>query len=336
MSPTLQVVECGPATGIQDGGRLGFQRQGLSPSGAMDPVALAAANALVGNTAWEAAVELALVGGRFRASGGPIRLALAGAPLTLRVDGTPVADHRSFTLPDGGKLSVGPSPAGVFAYLAARGGFAIPEQLGSRSLHARAALGGLDGRPLRARDRIPLRETLQAGGEHALPSLPLDAEEPLRVVLGPQADHFTPEGIARFLESTFTVSHRADRMGIQLDGPEIAHGPQGFNIVSDATVAGSVQVPGSGRPIVLMADRQTTGGYPKIAAVISADLRRLAQRRTGQPVRFRAVEVEEAVAIARAHAAWISGLPDRLAPVLSDQERLLRANLAGDAVDALG
>lgn len=336
----LEVIACGPATGLQDRGRFGWQRYGVSSSGAMDSLALAAANALVGNPPGTAAVEFVLMGGRFRVAGGPARLAVAGADPTLAVDGTPGAPGRSLTLDDDQVLDVGAMRAGTFAYLAVAGGFAATPALGSLSLQARAGLGGIEGRGLRAGDRLPLcLAGAPAGPELVLPALPLDGDAPVRVVLGPQDDHFPPLSIATFLGATYRVGREADRMGYRLSGPPIPHGPQGFNIISDGIVAGSVQVPGSGEPIVLMADRQTTGGYPKIATVISADLRRLAQRRPGDPVRFEEVTIEEAQGIARARAAEIAGLPALTRPAIAGaglaSDVLLALNLAGAATDAL-
>jgi allophanate hydrolase subunit 2 len=159
---------------------------------------------------------------------------------------------------------------------------------------------------------------------------------PLRVMMGPQDDYFTPESIHLFLESEFTISPQADRMGFQLTGPKLEHA-KGFNIVSDGIVDGHIQVPGSGQPIVLMRDRQTAGGYPKIATVISADLARFAQMRSGTKVRFRAVERDEAVAAARQLRDWIASLSSQLTPVRFDltTEHLLSRNLIGGTVDAL-
>jgi allophanate hydrolase subunit 2 len=171
----------------------------------------------------------------------------------------------------------------------------------------------------------------------SLPPLPLDSDASVRVVLGPQDDHFTDKGIAAFLSSTFVVSPDADRMGYRLSGPKISHS-LGYNIVSDGIVSGSVQVPGGGEPIVMMADRQTTGGYPKIATVISADLRVVAQKRPGDPVRFTRIDVVEAQALARERARLVATLPARMTGVrggLPPIEELLALNLAGAAVDAL-
>jgi biotin-dependent carboxylase-like uncharacterized protein len=332
----LVVTRCGPMTSLQDGGRIGWQRYGITTSGAMDRLALATANALVGNAPGAGAIEFALVGGTFTVEGGVVRLALVGASCALTCDGAPVAPATSFRLEPGRMLTVGPAEAGVYAYLAVAGGFALPLALGSLSLHARAGIGGLSGRALQAGDRLPLNlSEAAAGPDLSLPPPPLDAQAPIRIVLGPQDDHFTPAGLATFLGETFRVSREADRMGYRLSGPRIEHA-RGANIVSDGIVAGSVQVSGSGEPIVMMADRQTTGGYPKIATVVSADLRRLAQRRTGQAVRFRSVTVEEGQRLARELARECAALAARARPLggLPPLEELLSLNLAGDAVDA--
>jgi biotin-dependent carboxylase-like uncharacterized protein len=283
-----------------------------------------------------AAVEFGLGGGRFRVEGSSVRVALAGAPCPMRLDDEPIAHHRSFVLRAGSELSIDQPRVGVFATLALAGGITAAPVMGSVSLHLRASLGGIDGRPLREGDRLELDPPAVSGEtEWCLDTVPIEGDRPIRTLLGPQQEHFTSAGIETLLSAGFTVSIRADRMGYLLDGPEIEHGDKGFNIVSDGTVAGAIQVPGSGRPIVLLADRQTTGGYPKIATVISADLRRLAQRRPGESVRFEVISLDEAVGLARDRAAAIRGLPTLLKPAMDTADRLLGANLAGEAVDAL-
>ena len=331
----LVVEACGPGTSLQDGGRVGYQRYGVASSGAMDRLALAAANALVGNPAGAAAIEFTLLGGRFTAEGGPVRVAVAGAPSGLDLDGQAVPSSATLTVAPGQVLAVGPMRAGVFAYLAVGGGFDLPPQLGSLSLHQRAALGGFHGRTLQAGDRLPLHPAPD-GPAMVLPPVPLPGDRAIRVVLGPQDDLFTARGIETFRTAVFRVSQQADRMGYRLAGPAIEHAA-GYNIVSDGIVWGSVQVPGSGEPICMMADRQTTGGYPKIATVVSADLRVLAQRRPGDPVRFEAVGIEAAQRLARERAAEIAALPAALTPLrrVPTIEELLALNLAGAAVDAL-
>jgi biotin-dependent carboxylase-like uncharacterized protein len=332
----LAVETCGPMTSLQDRGRMGWQRFGVSRSGAMDGLALAEANALVGNPPREAALEFTLLGGEFRAVDGSVRVALAGASMRVSLDGAPLPPGRSAVLAPGRSLTIGPAAAGVFGYLAVAGGFDVPLALGSVSLHPRAGLGGLQGRPLRGGDCLPLRLGEPPGPDLRLAPAGLEPEAGVRVVLGPQDDYFGEEAIAAFLGTTWTVSPEADRMGYRLAGPALAHA-QGYNIVSDGIVAGSVQVPGSGVPIVMMADHQTTGGYPKIATVISADLRIVAQRPPGAALRFRAVSVADAQAAARDRARLIASLPDRVGPAeasLPGVEELLALNLAGAAADA--
>ncbi len=332
----LLVRSCGPMSSLQDGGRIGAQRFGVSRSGAMDLLALAHANALVGNGPEEGAVELALLGGTFEAVGGPIRIALSGSAAPLSVGGAPVPPGRSASAAPGEEIVVGTARAGVYAYLAVAGGYGVAPALGSVSLQPRAAIGGLGGRALLVGDRLPVRREAPDGPEMRLDAPPLGPDAALRVVLGPQDDHFAAAEIEAFLSQTYRVSAEADRMGYRLAGQPIRH-LRGFNIVSDGLVAGSVQVPGSGVPIVMLADHQTTGGYPKIATVITPDLRGLAQRRTGEAVRFAAIDLREAQRLARERRALMGDMAGRAVPVraaLPDVETLLGLNLAGDATDA--
>jgi biotin-dependent carboxylase-like uncharacterized protein len=283
-----------------------------------------------------AAIEFMLMGGSAVAEGA-VRVAVAGAPCTITLDGQPVAHGTSIPMQPGQTLALGVMQEGVYAYLAVAGGFDLPAQLGSLSLHQRAALGGYRGRALQAGDRLPLHPSSPVDAPLlTLPPLPLAPDAPIRVVLGPQDDHFTAHGIASFLGSVYRVSQEADRMGYRLAGPAIEHA-KGYNIVSDGIVSGSVQVPGSGEPIVMMADRQTTGGYPKIATVISCDLRLVAQRRPGDAIRFEAVSMAEAQRLARERAEMAAALPREAKPArggLPPIEELLALNLAGAAVDA--
>ncbi|UVF20572.1 biotin-dependent carboxyltransferase family protein [Microvirga terrae] len=332
----LVIKSCGPMTSLQDRGRIGYQGFGVSPSGAMDRRALAVANTLVGNPPETAAVEFMNLGGAFTCEGGDLHVALAGAGCSLSIDGTPVAPQTSVVLKEGQSLEVGHPRTGTFAYLAVAGGIAVEPELGSLSFHLRSRLGGLKGSPLKAGDRLPALPEAQDREPMQLAVDLLEETGPIRVMLGPQDDYFTPETISLLLESEFTVSPQADRMGFQLTGPRLEHS-RGFNIVSDGIVDGHIQVPGSGQPIVLMRDRQTAGGYPKIATVISADLARFAQLRPGMGLRFEAVERDAAVAAARRLKDWIASLPASLTPVrfALTTEHLLSRNLIGGTVDAL-
>lgn len=331
----LAVVAAGPLSTIQDAGRIGYQRYGVSVAGAADPLLHAAANALAGNPAAEAAIEFTLSGDTLRAEGGSCRIAVAGdAPLFI--DDAPAASWMSHTLIDGQTLRVGTLRAGMRGYLAVAGGFALEPVLGSLSTHLRNRLGGLDGDRLKPGDRLPLNPSAPPAPELVLDPADLPARgEVLRVVLGPQDDHFTPAGIAAFLAGRYAVSHEADRMGCRLSGPAIGHA-KGFNITSDGIPLGAVQVPGTGQPIVMLADRQTTGGYPKIACVITPDVAALAQKRPGDTVRFQAVDGAEAQRAHRRFRALIDGLPRLLRHAaafdLYGSERLLALNLIGGAV----
>ena len=194
----------------------------------------------------------------------------------------------------------------VCAYLAIEGGPNISPLLGSASTYVRGGIGGFQGRPLRQGDRLPLAlATVDVRDEQAL-ARPLDLalEQPVRVVLGPQRDYFTDDAVATLLSSDYVISNQADRMGYRLDGPTLVHA-KGYNIVSDGTVVGAIQVPGSGQPIVLMVDNQTTGGYPKIATVISADVPVVGRRKPGQTIRFVAVDVQDALRWRREQEASI-------------------------------
>ncbi len=329
----LIVERCGPGTTLQDGGRFGWQRFGLGPAGAMDRTAMARANLLVGNAPETGAIEFALAGGRFRVEGGSVRVALAGAAADLKIDGRPIPPLWSGTADEGAKIDIGAARDGLFMYLAIAGGLDVPADLGAVATHMRAGIGGIAGRNLRSGDRLPCRSTNPAGSDQELgPAHSLGATDgPVRVMLGPQDDYFSAAGLATFLGEPYTVSPQADRMGFRLTGPKIEHGPKGYNIVSDGIATGSIQVPGMGEPLILLADRQTTGGYPKIATVITADLGRLAQMRPGTTLRFKAVTRAEAVAVLAAERAELEAFRAHLRPqsgtIGLTSERLLSLNL---------
>lgn len=335
----LVVQTAGPATSLQDAGRFGWQRYGVGPAGAMDRRSLALANVLVGNAPGMAAIEFALAGGRLQVTGGKVRVALAGAESSLKIDGKPLPPHTSATVDDGQTIEVGAARSGVFFYLAVAGGFTVAPALGSQSLHHRTGIGGLDGRTLRSGDCLPLALAEPNGPEIALAAPPQSQSGPIRVVLGPQEDHFTAAGIATFLNGDYAITEQADRMGMRLNGPRIEHGPKGYNIVSDGIPTGGIQVPGNGLPLILLADRQTTGGYPKIATVISWDLPRLVQSRPGATLCFARVERAEAVRIAKASDAAFRALIAKIRPAgLAglDSSELLSVNLVDGVFDARG
>jgi 5-oxoprolinase (ATP-hydrolysing) subunit C len=330
----LVVTAIGPASSVQDRGRVGTQRYGLAPSGAMDVLALAAANALLGNEPFAGAVEIGPFTAAFTARDGAVRVALAGAARSADIGGRPVAVDASVTIADGETLTVGFARGGAFTYLAIEGGIDGEKTFGSVSVNQRAGLGSPFPRPLQAGDELPAKPA--SGLPERRIELPAGSG-PIRVVLGPQDDEFADNAKALFLDSEWKISATSDRMGYRLEGPVITH-LHGHNIVSDGTVNGSIQVPGNGAPIVLMSDRNTTGGYPKIATVISADYRRLAQTPAGTAFRFKAVSVEEAQAEARKFAELLRTLPDHLRSLDSlelNLEALQDVNVAGSAVSAV-
>ena len=300
----LEVLEPGLLTTVQDAGRSGWARYGVPPSGPLDTAAFIAANALVGNPPDAAALEITLSGPTLRVERECL-IAVCGATFDLWVGGLPVPMWHAVYVRAGRIITFGARCSGARAYLAISGGIALPPFLGSQATYLPGGFGGMEGRALRARDRLPLgnpaaRDVVRGAGrvwpEDRRP--PYTQQPVLRVVLGPQDDYFAAEGVATFLNSAYRLTPEADRMGARLQGPPITHrGPTG--IVSDGVVTGSVQIPPDGQPIVMLADHQTTGGYPKIATVLRADLPLLAQCLLGEGaascvVRFAAVTLTEA------------------------------------------
>ena len=330
----LVVSSIGPASSVQDRGRIGTQRYGLAPSGAMDRLALAAANTLLGNEPFAGCIEIGPFTAAFTARDGAVRVALAGAARSADIAGRPVAMDSSMTIADGETLTLGFAKGGAFSYLAIDGGIDGEETFGSVAVNQRAGLGSPYPRPLQAGDELPARAA--SGAAERRIELPV-VSGPIRVVFGPQDDEFADDAKALFLDSEWKISATSDRMGYRLEGPIIRH-LHGHNIVSDGTVNGSIQVPGNGAPIVLMADRNTTGGYPKIATVVSADFGRFAQTPAGMPFRFKAVSVKEAQAEARKFAGLLRTLPDLLRSLEGlelNLQALRDANVAGSAVSAV-
>src|SRR2546430_8225131 len=279
----LVISTIGPASSVQDGGRHGAQRYGLTQSGAMDALALAAANCLAGNALFAAAIEIGPFGAAFTAREGAVRVALTGASRNADISGRAAAIGTSATLADGETLTLGFARGGSFSYLAIEGGIAGEPMFGSLAVNARAGLGSPYPRPLQAGDEL-LTKAASGAPEQRI-ELPAPTDAPIRMVWGPQDDEFADETKKQFVDSEWKISATSDRMGYRLEGPVLRH-LHGHNIVSDGTVNGSLQVPGNGQPIVLMPDRGTSGGYPKIATAISAHLRRFAQIPAGRTFRL--------------------------------------------------
>jgi biotin-dependent carboxylase-like uncharacterized protein len=310
---SVRVLKPGPLSSLQDLGRTGYQRFGVIVSGVMDEWSHRVANLLAGNLDDQATIEITLMGPSlvFEA---PALIAICGADLSPRIGETPVPQCRPILVRAGSQLDFGRRAFGCRAYLAVHGGFAVAPVMGSRSTYLRAGFGGFEGRALRKGDLLEvgdgnpqeqfpaLARRLGSGGD-AFAGVPEDAFEPiahpaiapraLRTVAGQQWDAFTGEAQERFLDAEFRVNANSDRMGYRLEGPGLAlRSP--LEMISEGVAFGTVQVPPDGNPIVLMADRQTAGGYPKIAAVASVDLPLIAQAVPQQGLRFARVSLEQA------------------------------------------
>jgi antagonist of KipI len=303
----LVVVDPGMFTTVQDLGRPGWGAAGVSACGAADPVSLRIGNRLVGNRDGAAAIEMTLRGGAFRAEA-PVLVAVCGSDF-----GSSIPAWTATRLSPGDLVKVGATRAGARCILCVRGGIAVPAVLGSASTHVASGLGGLEGRPLRKGDRLPVGPDPGSPPRRLRPGNALDEillRKRLRATPGPQADWFTAEALASFHATVWAVSEAADRMGLRLEGPRVDRAREG-ELRTEGVCLGAVQVPDGGRPIVLFVDQQTTGGYPKIANVITADFAALGQLRPRDGVRFEEVSLEEARRIlARQEAVLDAALED--------------------------
>jgi biotin-dependent carboxylase-like uncharacterized protein len=305
MTPVLRAVSPGPYVTIQDAGRPGWHRFGVSGCGAMDMPSLIAANALVGNPPDAPALEFAHVGGSWEILAQSVRIAVTGGSFGVTADGVAVQPWRSHRLQRGQVLHIKGASDAVWGYLAVAHGFDLAPQLGSCATHLRSGLGV--GRFVEG-DTLPLRvASVPIARERQLVPHASTAD-PIRVVMGPQDGYFSQQEIAAFLASTYRMTHRSDRMGAWLDGPVVAH-CGGFNVISDGLVPGCIQIPGSGKPVVLLMDCQTIGGYPKLATIVSADLPRFAQCRPGSPVKFAAIDIDAAQLLYRGYRAALAQIP---------------------------
>ena len=293
---SVLVVRPGLQTTVQDRGRWGFQSRGVPVAGSMDPFASRLANALVGNDPGDACLEVTLSGPELQFDDDRV-VAVTGAEFALTVDDEVVSHGAAFAVASGSQLRFGPRRCGARAYVAIGGGLAVPLLLGSRSTHLPTKMGGWLGRPIANGDRLPLGPTV-AGRQYRHQPIPSPAGEPgpvvVRVLEGPQRGYFDEDAISVLQSAPYLVTPESNRMGYRLRGPCLTHA-RGADIISDATAVGSLQVPASGQPIVLMADRQTTGGYPKLATVITADLGLVAQLAPGDQLRFEVCSLSEAL-----------------------------------------
>lgn len=307
----IEFIKGGSLTTIQDLGRHGYQQYGVIVSGAMDPVSLKIGNMLVQNSVNEGCLEMTLSGALLKVPAGLV-FALTGADMGARLNGIPVPRYKPVCATQDAQLSFGFAKKGARAYMAVAGGFDVPIVMNSKSTYLRAKLGGYQGRALKDGDKLSLgalspaqkalgdrlsRRAKQGAPFGAAPwSIDCDyifEDAPIHVTEGLQYDWFTEKGISTFFSSDYTITANADRMGYRMEGPQLEF-KEKKDLISEPINLGAIQVPPDGKPIILMADRQTTGGYPKIGQVMMSDIPHLAQLLPGKTIRFKKVTMEEA------------------------------------------
>jgi biotin-dependent carboxylase-like uncharacterized protein len=293
----FEVIEPGILTTIQDLGRYGFSQFGVPPSGALDAFSMKISNLLVGNSEQDACLEITLVGLKMRALK-EVVISTTGGDLSPTLNGEPLEMWRTHLLVQDDVIAFKKVSAGCRAYLSAGGGFLVSKMMGSSSTYLSGKFGGMEGRPLRRGD------VLYTSNKSSLDTLgirfpkdwvpPLEKEVFLRVIPGPQDHHFTEKGLQTLTSSSYEVTRQCDRMGVRLEGPGIERRPDvDESIISEGFISGAIQVPGDGKPIIVLTEL-VTGGYTKIATIISADLSRVAQLKPGDRVKFKLISVEDA------------------------------------------
>ena len=293
----MKILKPGMYTTIQDMGRYNYQKSGMSVAGGMDQFSLRVANILVGNQDSEACLEATLMGPQIEFQGDAL-IAITGANLVPMINNVAVDMWCGVKVSEGDVLSFGTAKDGCRSYIAIESGIDVPEVMGSKSTYVKGKVGGFQGRVLKKDDEINIGNAAKSNFKGIL-SLPTEfiptyiKDNTVRVVMGPQDDYFTKEGINTFLNCSYEVTNEADRMGYRLAGNKISHS-EGADIISDGITMGSVQVPGHGSPIIMMADRQTTGGYTKIATVITPDINIVGQLKPGDSIRFKSIDIAKA------------------------------------------
>jgi biotin-dependent carboxylase-like uncharacterized protein len=324
---SISVLKPGMQSSFQDLGRTGYQHLGMPVAGVMDARSHQLANLLVGNDADVASLEITLTGPTLRFTQACC-IALCGADLSATLNGEPLVMNRPLVIRPGDELGFGARKSGTRSYLAVHGGFDIPLVLGSQSTFIRSAIGGFQGRALKRGDEIGIVRPLNEKNLEALAIdlwairvyLPSAVAQTLRstarIVTSVQWFDFTESSQQAFVNEPFRISPESERMGYRLQGPHISL-TKPRQMISEAATFGTIQVPAGGSPIVLMADRQTTGGYPKIAYIASVDLPLLAQMGPGDTLRFEIIPLEQAQELDRARAQAFAALKSALAPIRS-------------------
>ena len=293
---SIKIITPGLMTSVQDCGRYGYQASGFSVSGALDMRSYKLANILAGNIENLAVLEMTMLGITAEFTQNTV-FAITGGDFTPTINGESINMYQTVYASAGDVLKMGAAKTGSRAYIAFLGGVDVPLVMGSRSTNMKCKIGGFEGRALRAGDVIETGDNFPIDYRKKVKKIKPDdfssSEAEIRVILGPQDDYFTEKGIDTFLSSPYTLTKDCDRMGFKLDGEKIEN-INGVDIVSDGIALGSVQGPSSGKPIIMLADRQTTGGYAKIATVVSVDIPRLVQLKSGSTVHFKEVTAKEA------------------------------------------
>ena len=308
MSGSLTVVKPGMLTTVQDLGRRGYQGLGVPTAGPMDVYSHRLANLVLGNHPMAAALEITLMGPELVADEA-VTCAVAGARIDVTVDGNPVARNSPFTVPPGGRIRFAARHGGARLSLAAHGGFDVPATFGSRSTHLVSRMGPFGGRSLRTGDVLPVGSMLSTSILSRLPK-PLELPQGgarLRVVPSAHRERFTDDAWGLLVRARFIVTPQSNRMGYRLDGPSLTH-VAGADILSEAMPVGAIQVPSNGQPIILLAERATTGGYATIANVITADLPIAGQLAPGEWISFDEVSHAEALEAYRAREVDLTGV----------------------------
>jgi len=305
---TIRVAKPGLFTTIQDCGRWGYAHLGISPAGAADALSLRIANLLVGNDENSPALEMTLLGATLEFEASAI-IAITGASCGCKLGSNAVPSSQVVEIAAGSVLQCGSTTDGARSYLAIRGGFDIPLVMGSASTDVRGGFGGVEGRRLKSGDLLRIGEGGKTPVRHlrggALDTVPIYG--PLRVTRGAQYDWFSPEAHAKFLSSIYGVSEQSDRAGLRLNGDAVM-AREKTQLLTDGIPLGAIQVPQDGQPIILFVDQQTTGGYPKIANVIAADMHRIGQLRPRDQVQFAEVSIADAVEALRQQELWLKGI----------------------------
>lgn len=324
----IKIIKGGFLTTIQDRGRWGFQKFGMPVAGAMDIFSMRLANLLVGSYEYSAVLESTLLGPEIEFLCNEI-ISITGADMNPKINGRPVLMWTSILVAKGDVLSFSGASSGLRTYIAFSRGLDVPDVNNSKSTYVKSGIGGYKGRKLLDGDIVSLEnENIELIGRYIkseyIPSMKKQAK--IRVVMGPQDDYFPKESIKTFLNSTYKITMESDRMGYRLEGPEIKH-KNSPDIISDGIVFGSIQVPGQGQPIILMADRQTAGGYTKIATVIFSDLPTLAQMGPGSSINFEKVEIKEAHKIYRNYEENIEKIKESISNNIFDFKDIKKLNI---------